>query len=239
MKYLTINSLVILITVLLSSSCKNYKEEEATQQKFSDNKSADSLATDSLLYSIGNSGWWAVSGVYTHSNIIISLCEYERRGVNPNLPDSSLSLLIKKGIIPEYDLKIVGGYDPPDKFIPPKKIDYSHHKSKLPNVVYYEITVAPSMNPYYKLDKVVGKLYCFYLRREGGFYISDTTEKYGSFIVKTPPFIKPPSYALDAPKKLVISSLDEKSKSLCGEYEKILTKPYRIIRDEEVSKTTK
>lgn len=236
MRCLAKNPLVILLVALLLSSCE---KEEIIQKKISDDKSADSLATDSLLYSIGNSGWWAVSGVYTHSNIIISLCEYERRGVNPNLPDSSLSLLIKKGIIPEYDLKIVGGYDPPDKFIPPKKIDYSHHKSKLPRVVYYEITVEPSMHPYYKLDKVVGKLYCFYLRREGGFYISDTTEKYGSFIVKTPPFIKPPSYALDAPKKLVISSLDKKSKSLSGEYEKILNIPYRLIRDEEMSKTTK
>ena len=225
MKFIN-NLLTILFVASFSLSCKH----EVKEHKFADNNSIDSL-----LYSTETSDWSGLSGMYASGHTIISFCEYDRLVATPYLSDSSLSLFIKNGMIPEYDLKIVPGYQTPDKFIPAKKINYSKSKTKETPVIYYEITTAPYRNPYHKLEKTIGKLYCFYAYH-GNSYISDTTEKYGSFIVRTPAFIKPPAYALDAPNKLRITSLDKKSQDLCSEYEKCSQIPYRLIRDEEVNK---
>lgn len=220
----------IMLVTFLICSCKNNKQTQILVENIKVN--------DSLFYSMKASPW-ETTGTYSANNAqgtILLLCEYSR--IVPMLPlsDSVLNLLVKTGMTPEYGLKMVSGYQPASKFIPPEKIDYLSNKNKQTPVAYYQITEAPSLQPYHKLYKTTGRLYLYsgYGGNGGNFYVSDTTEKYGSFIIKTPPFIKPPAYALDAPQKLRVSSLSEKSKNLCGEYNKVSYLPYHIIRDEEV-----
>jgi hypothetical protein len=224
---------IIVIGFFLGSCENKHKniQEEAILTEKTNNE-------DSLLYSV-EGAYWETTGVYSKYNKILLICEYHRTTPMLPLSDSLLNLFVKTRIIPEYGLKIVPGYQAPNKFIPPEKINYLSKKSTETPVTYYEIVEAPSLQPYHKLHKTVGKLYRFFGQHGSNFYISDTTEKYGSFVIITPPFIKPPAYALDAPKKLSISSIDERSKSLIGEYDKFSEIPYRIIRDEEVANSKK
>jgi len=100
------------------------------------------------------------------------------------------------------------------------------------NKIYYEITDARD----WQGSKVSGKLYRIGYSRmipTGGVYISDTTEKYGWFVVLFPhkyPSQHEPELILDTQ----IKSMHPKAQELCGNYERLSWNPYRLIRDEEV-----
>lgn len=86
--------------------------------------------------------------------------------------------------------------------------------------------------------KIFGKLYlfdnyCGCCFDGGGLFMSDTTEKYGWFVIKNSGLIKGSTHInLDTK----IFSMDKKAKSICGKYEKISEYAYRTLSDEEVEK---
>jgi len=179
----------------------------------------------------GNSGFFVKQGsdVYSNNRIFLNICEYDKRINVPLLPKNELEYL-------EESLYISALYK-------------LYHKTQDLNdniayLTYYEITNTSD----WQSNKVSGKLY--WLGRSklgplgnGSVYMSDTTEKYGWFIVLLP---IEDEYRIDSkayPDSLIkyvrIKSKHPKAEELYGNYERLSKNPYRLIRDEEVAKEGK
>lgn len=174
-----------------------------------------------------------INGLHKKNGFFLMLCDYQKMRTSfLDLPKSQIDTLLKHNVIPSYFYDRTQG----DEIGTLRKLEYNAVKD-LVEVLYYEITDLEDMR------KTVGKLYKFQTRfytaciNGGNLYISDTTSRYGCFIMETPPFLYPPSYfSKPVPKNIQVTSFDEKAKELQGEYIHISHDPYRIIKDEEVIK---
>ncbi|KOY84910.1 hypothetical protein AD998_00960 [bacterium 336/3] len=184
------------------------------------------IVQDSSKYHI-KKGAFNPSGMYEGERFILNLCFYSRNIDYPKLSieKTHIDSLTKKGIIPKEDSN-------------GNLIEYNLNK-KNRQVVYYEITDKKS----WQKHKTIGRLYSIGTQEKnaiggGDIYISDTTSKFGWFVVQTHPVFMPSGYI---PKKtlksLKITSTEHKANELChSEYSKISNSVYRIILDEEVKK---
>ena len=216
-------------------ACQNSKKENEPKKVLPES----SERLDSLKYTLQHENWSNDVGLYFsyNSSAFINLCEYQRftKAIRPS--DEQISFFLANDLIPseEYDCDFKGKCDILTK------IDYSQEGwPDSTTVVYYEITDVSSS---YKRTKTTGKLYRFYVYGGalggGNIYLSDTTDRYGWFIIQTPIHLKPPAhFTKPVLKNLKITSYDKKAKSLCGEYDKLTDYPYRIIKDEEVKSKT-
>lgn len=222
---------IYFVLLLCFLACQNSKKEDKLQKVVPES----SERLDSLKYTLQHETWANDVGLYFSYNSLayINLCEYQRFTKAVRLSEEQVSFFLSNNLIPseEYDCDYRGKCDIL------KKIDYSRKRwVDSTNIVYYEITDISSP---YKKTKTIGKLYKFYEYGGGlgggNIYLSDTTDRYGWFIIQTPIHLKPPAhFTKPVLKNLKITSSDKKAKSLCGEYDKLTDYPYRIIKDEEV-----
>jgi hypothetical protein len=226
---------VYFVLLLCFVACQNSKKEDKVQKIVPES----SERLDSLKYTLQDQNWANDVGLYFsyNSSAFINICEYQRltKAIKPS--DEQINFFLTNNLIPseEYSCDYSGKCDIL------KKIDYSRKMwVDSSNVVYYEIVDVSSS---YKRTKTIGKLYKFYeyggSLGGGNIYLSDTTNKYGWFIIQTPIHLKPPThFTKPVLEKLKITSLNKKAESLCGEYDKLANYPYRIIKDEEVKSRT-
>jgi len=154
------------------------------------------------------------------SNFFLNICEYNEEGKSIELSRHKMDILREKLYISDrYGL-----------------INNARSRDGTKYKTYYEITDTRD----WQSSKTNGKLYRIGVSRlmlGGSVFISDTTEKYGWFVVLFPVITKPESrqnYPDSICQYLRIKSIHPKAQRICGSYKNLSLNPYHFIKDEEV-----
>lgn len=227
------------ITVLWFCCACAETKKETIQKK---GEARNDAKKDSTQYKLLERGFgFSTTGTYARQlnrtpHNMLTICKYYRNIKKPIISDTLLKFLIKHNIIPSTDYTNTGGADV-HEIGKPENIEYERAMKKdSVRCCYYEIIDFSQDN---RRSKVIGRLYEVGWRvgtlNDSSIFLSDTTEKYGSFALIMPAILKPPAYYpehLKVPKLPYIKSLDPKASDLEGDYTKFAP-AYRIIRDEE------
>ena len=224
--------ILVIILIGFLSSCSEKKPNKPN--------AVDTISVDTTPCCMGDD--IQLSGLYEDWRYSLNLCSYDldhfpypnSTSESPKFPSQRTkqipsidAILFQKlqdqKYIPKYveNLSASGKIADTIKYI---KID------SIPKV-YYEITDHHVWN----MPKTVGKLYQIYaddfvIPHGMALYISDTSSKYGAFVLQT--FYQKAIIRLFVKSEQIIYVKGDKFQ---GQFEYI-TRPYRLIRDEEVNK---